>query len=199
MDQEILVNPQVEDGKALVAELTRDGHDVFVAFWAKLRDEDASSFYLGLSDRGFAPPENKYHAVYGMLARIPHATIAPADVVFIEAANPVAVDAIRIRDRSSAWLATRYRGKTLGHLAIDEAYIYPDRATSMSADQVVEVLLGRFGDRTPAQVTLRDGTKIEGVPFRIDRGSPGGVRIVLRDPGTGSDREIGAQDVASVL
>ncbi len=202
MDQELLVDPQIEDGRTLIADLERDGLPVFVAFWVKVRGEETWNFYIGVEEDKIEPPDNAPHFVYVTVGAIPDSTLTPMDINFVDPTDPIAIDAIRIRDRYPARLATRYRGKRLGDLAIDEAYIYPSSTGLMSPDQVAQAvagLMGRPSPPSPSIVTLRDGTRIDAVPVGMERAEHGGVRIVLRDLNTGLDRSIPANEVASIL
>ena len=202
MDYELLVDAQIEDGKALIAQLTRGGFDVSVAFWVKTSEEGLWFLYVGSRSVGSMPLADVYRVAYSALRQIPNASISLSQIKLIEPSNPIAVDAMEVRDRYPARLATRYRGKTLGDVSIDEAYIYPRPTGPMSPNEVVQTVAGlmnRTGVLAPSLITLRDGTQIQAVPVGIQMNAPDGVQIVLHDLNASTNRSISANDVASIL
>jgi hypothetical protein len=202
MDYELLVEPRIEDGKSLIAELTKAGFDVSVAVWVKTIDEGLWFLYIGTRSLGSMSLAAAYQAAFSAFRQIPKPRIEFSQIKLVEATNPVAVDAMEIRDGYATRLPTRFRGQTLGGLEIYEAYIYPRPTGPMSVDEVVQTVAGlmnRTGALAPSMITLRDGTQLQAVPVGIQRNPPGGVQIILQDLNAGTNRSISAADVVSIL
>ncbi len=143
-----------------------------------------------------------YQEAFAAFRQIPKPRIEFSQVKIVEMTDPVAVDAMEIRDGYAARLPTRFREPILGGLAIHEAYIYPRQAGPMSANEVVQTVAGlmnRTGALAPSLITLRDGTQIQAVPVGIQMNTPGGVQIVLHDLNASTNRSISVSDVASIL
>src|SRR5208282_1669683 len=133
MDQELLVDNRFEDGEKLLTALVRSSIDVTVALWV-LRSED-NSWYLYIGSNA------KLGELYGMifleLTKSPHTSVTLSELKLVHPSEPIARDAIALRDRNPARLPVRYRVKRLGDLAIEEAYIYP-RTGPMTRDEVLQ-------------------------------------------------------------
>jgi len=125
MAAEILVETQIEDGRRLVEQLVRDDFDVAVAFWCKTSEESLWHLYIASPLVDPKRPGDAYRPVYASLNKLAGSCIQISDLKLANEANPIARAAIEVRDRYPAPLATRYEGKRLGNLSIEEAYIYP--------------------------------------------------------------------------
>jgi hypothetical protein len=201
MDTELLVEDRIDDGRKLLAELLRDDFDVTVAFWAKTSEEGLWFLYVGSTT--FAPERlgDAYRTAYDCLRRIADPCIALSEIKLVEATNPIARDAIAVRDRYPARIPTRYRETRLGNLSFDEAYIYPRNIGPLTVDDVLQrvaALMNRTGVLEPSVVTLRDGSAIQAVPVGIHMHSPGAVRIVLLDRATNTEQVVLADDVVNI-
>jgi hypothetical protein len=125
MDTELLVDDQIDDGQWLIEQLVKDEFEVSAAFWLK-RSEDAlwrlfiASPLADTENRGRA-----YDKIYKALDGISNSSVTPLDINLIDDKNPIAQSAIELRDRRSAKTPTKYHGRRLGTLSIQEAYIYP--------------------------------------------------------------------------
>ena len=200
MDYDLLVDERIEDGKAFLAELARQNFDVSVAFWV-ITDEEGLSFYIGSTDVGAMGLDGAYRVVIAALIRIHAAQYLILTVKPIDANDPIALAAAEVRDRHPARLATRYRGKRLGPLAIDEAYIYP-RAGVMSRKEVLQTvtdLMDRAGALAPSVVTLRDGSQIQAIPVGLQMNGPGVIQVLFHDLKTDVNRSIAVDDVVGIL
>jgi hypothetical protein len=124
MDTELLVEEMIDDGRMLVAELIKEGFDVTVAFWVKT-DEGLWYLYIGSTSVESGRVGDAYIVAYDCLTRIPRPSISLSDIKLVPATNPIAQAATEIRDRYADRTPTRYHGKQLGRMAIEEAYIYP--------------------------------------------------------------------------
>lgn len=203
MDHELLVDQKIEDGKFLITGLVRQGFDVTIAFWARTSEEGLWFFYIGSASVHAIGLADAYRAVYGILQQLPHTeiSISISSIKIIEADTPVAKDAIMVRDRYPARLPTRYQGKRLGNMAIEEAYIYPPMGpmTRQEILQTVTGLMNRSGILAPSLVTLRDGTQIEAIPVGVQLNHPGPMTVVFHDLVASSDRSISVDDVVNIM
>ena len=90
MDQELLVNPQIEDGEKLLTQLVRSGFDVTVAFWV-LTSEDSSWFvYIGSSAVVPGSFGDAYGMLYVSLTKIPGASVSLSEVKLVHPSEPIA-------------------------------------------------------------------------------------------------------------
>ena len=122
MDTATLVDEQIDEGKTLVDHLKKDGFDVVVAFWA-LTSEDALWFlYIASHEVDTNGLAASFRRVYRELSSSRLRWISRSDIKLVGSRNPIALDAITYR---SAMLPTRFHGRQLGNLIVDEAYIYP--------------------------------------------------------------------------
>jgi hypothetical protein len=201
MDTELLVDNRIDDGAKLLAELVRSGFDVTVAAWVRTREEGLWFLYIGSNS---ASPENvadAYRTVYVCLRNIPDSSVGISEIKLVHASNPIARDALAVRDRSSGRMPIRYRGKALGNLALEEAYVYPPMAGPMTPADVLQTVLGlmnRRGRLQPSTVTLRDGTAIRAIPTGIRMRQPGDVQVTLLDPDTNAERAVEADEVVNI-
>ena len=200
MDTEILVDNRIDDGRELISELVRDGFDVTVAFWVNTSEEGLWFLYIGSTSVHAERLGGAYGAVYACLRRLPNPPFSLSEIKLVDAHNPIARDAIAVRDRASTRIPIRYRGKRLGNLSIDEAYIYP-RSGSMTPNEVAQTVLGlmkRTGAVQPSVVKLRDGSSLRAIPHGIQGGVPGEMQIVLLDVVNNTDLTVPADDVVEI-
>jgi hypothetical protein len=200
MDLELLVDDRIEDGKALLEELSEDRFDVTVAFWAKADDGGRWSLYIGSAAVRSVSIADAYRELYAALRRLPDARLSLSDIKILDPDDPVARDAIRARDRVPGRLPKRYRGERLGDLAIEEAYIYPRPGTMTRLEivQTVAGLIDRAGAAAPSLVTLRDGTQFQGMPVALNINKTGPGEVVFHDVATSRDRPIPVDEVVGI-
>lgn len=201
MDTELLVDDRIDEGRALISELFTDAFDVAVAMWIKTSEEGRWFFYVGSSSVEVQELGNAYRRVYACLSRIPNSSIALSDIKLVNVGHAIARDAIAIRDRNPARIPTRYHGKRLGNLSIEDAYIYPQVSASISREELLRTIVGlmnRRGFLQPSIVTMRNGTTLQAIPKGIDMNVPGSVQIVLHDTVAGIDRVVSVDDVISI-
>ncbi len=202
MDYELLVDTQIEDGKTLISLLVRDGFDVSVAFWVKMSEDGLWFLYIGttwISSRSLA---DAYRHAYSALEQIPNVTIPLSQIKLVEPGNPIAKHAMELRKLYPALSAKQFRGKTLGPVSFDEAYIYPEPRGPMSSNEVVQTVAGlmnRKGALAPSLITLRNGTQIKAIPVGIQMNLSGMIQIDLRDSNSGTNQSIAVNDVTSIL
>ncbi|MEX2287590.1 MAG: hypothetical protein WD648_10910 [Planctomycetaceae bacterium] len=125
MAQELLVNEQIEAGAEFVREFDEYA-SVVAAFWINPAESDEWFLYTASDEID----RSKLNVAYGEVRRILGAGksqwIDPFRVKLIPSSDPIAREAIRIRDRYPAQaIPTRYNGSSIGGMSINGAYIYP--------------------------------------------------------------------------
>ncbi len=201
MDQEILVDIRFEDAEKLLSQLVRSGFDVAVAFWVLRSEENSWVLYIASTSINPGRIGNAYGALYASMSQIPDLSITISEIQLVHPSEPIAKEAIALRDRKVARLPIRYHGKRLGHLAIEEAYIYP-KTGPMTRDEVrqtVMALLSQSGPAKPSIFTFADGTTKEGIPIGLQlQMQGGGLQIKLLDPATNQSELVFANDVVNI-
>jgi hypothetical protein len=132
MGEELLVKEQIDAG----AEFVRDFNDyvaVSVACWVIPADSDNLFLYVASDDLD----DSNIHVAYGeVLRRLSgkgSQRLDPFQIKLVNSSDPVARDAIQIRDRYPTMRLTRYHGTLIGGINIDGAYIYPPLSAMKSA------------------------------------------------------------------
>jgi len=132
MGQDLLVIEQIDAG----ADFVRDFNDyvsVSVACWVNPAESDNLFLYLGSDDIDDTNIDVAYREVLRRLGRRRTQWLDPFQIKLVNSSDPVARDAIQIRDRYPAKTATRYQGSSIGGMSIEGAYIYPSLSTMKSA------------------------------------------------------------------
>ena len=117
-----MVEIQIDGGKALVESLRATGFDVTVSGWTKSSEEGDWYLYIAsrdVDDRGIA---DAYRTVYRTIKANPEFGIDPFEVKLVERQNPITKDLLEIQ--GSARVATRSRRPKLGHVSVEETYVY---------------------------------------------------------------------------
>ncbi len=125
MDTDLLVEERIEDGQRLVDQLIRDGFEARAAFWVKASEEGMWHLYLATPAVNPDKVGEAFRTVYASLSKLPDPWVSPSQIKLLNGTNSVARAAIEIRDRYPRKSPTRYHGKRLGNLMIEEAHIYP--------------------------------------------------------------------------
>jgi hypothetical protein len=203
MDTELLVDNRIEDGQKLMAELAIAGFDVSVAFWVKTSEEELWFLYIGSKSVEPSKIGDAYRTVYACLTKLPDPSVSMSEVKLIQASNPIAKDAIAARDRQPARLPLRFRGKSLGNLSIEEAYIYPRVGGPMAPGEILQTLFGiakrpAAAPARPSVITLRDGTTVTALITGFNLQLPGCLTIQTLDPTSSTKREISGDDVIEI-
>jgi hypothetical protein len=131
MDTELLVDEQIEDGRALVDQLVRDGFDPDAAFWARTSDEKSwDSLYIASAAVQPEKIGEAYGIVYESLRKLPEAQVSLSEIKLVPPTSPLAAAVIGVRNRlDGGRVPARFRGKSLERLGVDEVYIYPKLRT----------------------------------------------------------------------
>jgi hypothetical protein len=145
MDQDPVVSDQTERGNRLIGELTADGFDVKIAFWAKPSDEGKWFLYLASPIVDREGPKAAYLTVYRVMKKIPDLWIEPLEVRVVGLKDSLAEAALAVtkpKVPDSPFAVpnprpypgmTQFGGSTLGGLSVDGAYIYPPSHSGASA------------------------------------------------------------------
>jgi hypothetical protein len=159
MDSELLVE-QKDHGKMLIEQLIRDGFTVSVAFWVRTSETAAWQLYIASPSVDEEKRLTAFRKVYSSLEKNPSKWVSPSEIKLLGDRNAIARAAIEIRDAGSASLAVNYRGKRLGDLEIECAYIYPEIG---SARLLFRVHYFRNGDTNNWAATVKQGPLYRGV------------------------------------
>ncbi|MBY0526347.1 MAG: hypothetical protein K2R98_23335 [Gemmataceae bacterium] len=125
MDQGTLVENQIDDGARVVNKLRETGFDVIAAWWMKTSEEGQWFLYIASHEvdrKGIAAAYRAIHTVMGSLGRL---WVDRFEVKLVNPQNPITKDVLDILARYPAASATRYGGKRLGNVSIDDSYLYP--------------------------------------------------------------------------
>ena len=125
MGQTALVEMQINDGVGILKALHRAKFDVAAAAWILAAGEDRWYLYVASSDVDRLGGMAAYRAIHPVVQQEKTAWVDQFDIKLIEADSPIAQDLRAIQSKYPAPIATRYHGPRLGHLSVDEAYIYP--------------------------------------------------------------------------
>lgn len=121
MDTATLVDEQVDEGKLFVDHLRQSGFDVVVAFWVLTSEDGMWFLYIAsrvVDTEGLAIA---YRKAYSELSRCQVRWLTRSDIKLVGSQDAIAVEAMAYQ---SSRLPTRYHGRKLGNLIVDEAYIY---------------------------------------------------------------------------
>jgi hypothetical protein len=129
MDQNPLVNEHRDTGETIASQCAAEGMDITAAFWVKSSEDGRWYLYLAsrdVEDSGLGDAFRRVFAAIRQMNPPPQLDLLE-DLKLIGATNPMTRDVLAIQARYPAPLSTWYRGRQLGNLAIDEAYLYRPR------------------------------------------------------------------------
>jgi hypothetical protein len=127
MDQNLLVESGIEDGQRLIRQLVRDQFEVTVTFWVKKNDDSLWRLYIASPCVDPAKLGPALGTVYNALARLPGCSVSPADIALLSNQDPIAREAVALRDGYSTREPKFYRSRRLGIMFVGELCIYPRR------------------------------------------------------------------------
>jgi hypothetical protein len=208
VDQSTLVENQIDDGGRFVQRFAVDGNPVQAAFWIKAADEDNWFLYVvtDLVDR--VGPAAAYRAVHASLKKLGETWIASSEIKVISPSNPLARDVLALMARQPGRLATRFGGRMLGSIAVEQAYIYPPHyftftqpnpmTTEEIAREIVRLMNRGPGIMQPSRVTLKDGNAFQGVPISLQLGSQQAMVVQFIADGEVAPRVFRLDEIASI-
>jgi hypothetical protein len=132
MGQELLVTEQIEAG----ADFLRDFNDyvpVSVACWLRPAESDSVFLYVASDEIDYGNMGVAYGEVLRRLGAKRSQWLDPFQVRLLNSSDPIARDAMQIRDRYPAKMPTRYNGSSIGGMGIEGAYIYSPLSVTTSA------------------------------------------------------------------
>ncbi len=208
MDQSTLVEDQIDDGRRFVERFAADGNPVQAAFWVKTAEEGLWFLYVATDIVERVGPAAAYRAVHASLQKLGESWVFSSEIKVVSPNNPIAKDVLAVTARHPGRLATRFGGKTLGSMAVDQTYIYPPHfftfahANPMTTEDVGREII-RLMNRgpsilQPSRVTLKDGTFFNGVSFSLQLGSQKAVVAQFIADGEAAPRVIRLDEIASV-
>jgi len=124
MDQGSLVTQQIDAGARFVHEFAKYT-PVQAAFWLKGTEDSQWFLYVAgeqIDDSNF---DVAYGEVIRIAAKMPDPWLDPFQVKVVGTKEPVAKAVLEIQEKFPGGLPTRYHGRPLGGLSVEEAYIYP--------------------------------------------------------------------------
>lgn len=124
MGENLLVNERIEAGAKFIRNFN-DSFPVSVALWVVPADTDNIYLYVASDDIDGRNIDVAYGEAIRKLQGARSEWLDPFEVKLINTSNPLANEAIRIRDRYAVPIPTRFRGTSIGGTGIDGAYIYP--------------------------------------------------------------------------
>ncbi len=208
MDQSTLVENQVDDGRRFIERFAADGNPVQGAFWVKTPEEGIWFLYVATDLIDRVGPAAAYRAVHASLQKLDELGVSSSEIKIVSPSNPVAKDVLAIMARHPGRLPTRFGGKTLGSMEVEQTYIYPPQiftmthTNPMTREDVGREIL-RLMNRGPgilqaARVTLKDDTAFKGVPFSLQFGSQKELVVQFIADGESAPRVVPLDEIASV-
>lgn len=208
MDQSTLVGDQISDGRRFIERFAADGNPVHAAFWVKTEEDELWFLYVvtDLVDRD--GPAAAYRAINQSLKKLGECWITSSEIKVIGRGNPIAKDVLAITARYPGRLATRYGGRILGSMSVDQVYIYPPSnftftqvnpmTTEDISRELVRLMNRGAGLHQPSRVGLKDGTTFSGVPFSIELGPQNVMLVRFIVDGELAPRIVQLDDIASI-
>lgn len=124
MDTATLVDRQIEDGKKLITHLEHAGFAVDLALWILGSAEESWFLYIAspvVARNGLAAA---YQKVYAELPACGAPSISRSEIKLIKSDHPIAEESRIYRDASQL---SRFSGRKLGNMIVEDAWIYPER------------------------------------------------------------------------
>jgi len=125
MDQGTLVENQVDDGARIVEKLRESGFDVTAAWWMKASEEGLWFLYIASKEVDGKGIKAAYRTIHTVMRDLGQLRVDRFEVKLVGPEDPITKDVLDILARYPGPLATRYGGRRLGDVSIDDLYIYP--------------------------------------------------------------------------
>lgn len=124
MGEELLVIEQIDAGADFVRDFS-EHFPVSVACWVVPAESDNLFLYIGSDNIDDGNIDVAYREVLQRLRGRRNQWLDPFQIKLVNSCDPIARDAIQIRDRYPGKTPTRYHGSSMGGMSIQGAYIYP--------------------------------------------------------------------------
>ncbi len=208
MDQSTLVENEIADGRRFVERFAADGNPVQAAFWVKTAEEDSWFLYLATDLVDKEGPAFTYRAVHASLGKLDESWMTSSEIKVISPNNPIAREVLAVMSRYPGRLATRFGGKQLGPLLVEQTYIYPKhfftftQPNPMTAEDISREILRLMnrgpGILQPSRVSLKDGTSFDGVPFSLQFGSQNALVVQFVADGEAAPRVYRMDEISAI-
>lgn len=213
----VLVDPLVDEGRALLADLHRDGLAVVAAGWLHEDEYDRWHLYLVLAGSRGEPMGDAYDRVYDSFKRLVPTTLQLDHVRLARADEPLGAALRSISERTAhrpPRVATRLRHPDPVLADCDEALIYPPagRMTPVDVARTVADLLGnRTLDRPTGDIgpggspiypvaTVEHGGRVSSLKPTGLRRDPVSGRLIVdaQNLGSGAMEHIPADEITDI-
>jgi hypothetical protein len=134
--------------------------------------------------------------------------LSSSEIKVVGPSNPIARDVLAIMVRHPGRLSTRFGGRTLGSMAVEQTYIYPPQvftltqANPMTAEDISREILRLMnrgpGVLQPSRVTLKDGITFNGVPISLQFGSEKALVVQFIADGEAAPRVVRLNEIAAI-
>jgi hypothetical protein len=124
MDQELVVDDRITDGKKLLTQLAQDGFEISAAYWIR-SSEGSWRLYLASPLVATEGAGKAFGRVYLSLAKLRAPGVSVLDLRLIDPDNPSARAVQEIQRRHPAFMPLRTGPTRLGDLDVEETHIYP--------------------------------------------------------------------------
>lgn len=123
-----LVDRLLDDGQKLAEALAKRGFSVDAALWLQSSENEKWYFYVVsplVDAEGLSKAYGRLHSATRGMAKA--FWIDPLEIRLIGPTDPIAKQVLEICKRYPPPVASpiRWRGKTLGNMSVEQAYIYP--------------------------------------------------------------------------
>lgn len=123
MDQGPLVMQQIDAGVRFVTEFAKYA-PVQAAFWLKGAEEQQWFLYVAGDQIDDSNLRGAYDEVIRITARMRDPWLDPFQIKAVGTNKPVARAVMEIQEKYPEQLPTRYHGRALGGVSVEEVYIY---------------------------------------------------------------------------
>lgn len=208
MDQSTLVEEQIDDGRRIVERFAADGNPVDAAFWVKTAEDGLWFLYIVSDIIEREGPAAAYRTVHGSLQQLGKTWVSSSEIKIIGPENPIAKDVLALMARYPGRMATRFGGKSLGYVAIEQAHIYPKHIFSFSqgnqmtpeeiGQEIIRLMNRGPGILQPSTVSLKDGTGFSGNPFSLELGTQREMIVSFIEDGQALPRVVRLDEISSI-
>jgi hypothetical protein len=173
MDSELLVE-KIGDADNLRRLLVYQQFGIEVMFWAKTSEDGLWQLWIASSAVDSHDVGDARRKVYDALAQIPTCSVTPSEISLLVNTDPIARDAMALRDRFQnirSELGRRFRDKRLGKIAVSELFLYPRQfpfETSELPDGSWQVLISKSDDLWLSCESEKDAKIIAAAPLLQD-------------------------------
>jgi hypothetical protein len=153
-------------------------------------------------------PAAAYGAVQASLQKLDELWLSSSEIKVVSPSNPIAKDVLTIMARYPGRLSTRFGGRTLGSMEVEQTYIYSAQvftitpANTMTREDISREILRLMnrgpGILQPSRVTLKDDTAFDGVPFSLQFGSQNALVVQFVADGEAAPRVVPLDEIASI-